>query len=85
MPAVITLAAYIPDETTDGIPIPEACRKLEEAGADVVGLNCARGPATMMPLIKQIRKICKVTFGHYLKSYMDCLYIVFLILTTEII
>ena len=58
--AVITLTAYFPDVTTDDIPIPEACRKLEEAGAAVVGINCARGPATMLPLIRDIRKVCKV-------------------------
>ena len=36
--------------------MPEACRRLEDAGADVVGLNCSRGPATMLPAIAQIRK-----------------------------
>jgi hypothetical protein len=60
VPAVITLTAYVPDMTTDDIPIPEACRRLEEAGAAVVGLNCGRGPRTMLPLIKDIRKVCKV-------------------------
>lgn len=59
LPAVITLAAYWPDITTDNIPIPEACRRLEEEGAAVVGLNCARGPRTMLPLMKDIRKLCK--------------------------
>jgi len=64
-PAVIMLAAYpIATKngqaiTSDGVPLTEACRKLEEAGADVVGLNCARGPATMMPLMREIRKVCK--------------------------
>ncbi|KAK3096933.1 hypothetical protein FSP39_004915 [Pinctada imbricata] len=59
VPAVITLTPYIPDVTTDDIPFPEACRRLEEAGAAVVGLNCGRGPATMLPLLKEIRKVCK--------------------------
>ncbi|XP_061177226.1 betaine--homocysteine S-methyltransferase 1-like [Saccostrea echinata] len=59
VPAVITFASYCPDETVDGVPIPEACRRLEEAGAAVVGLNCARGPKTMIPLLKEIRKTCK--------------------------
>ena len=27
----------------------EARRRLQDAGADVVGLNCSRGPATMRP------------------------------------
>ncbi|KAK3097790.1 hypothetical protein FSP39_013204, partial [Pinctada imbricata] len=59
LPAVITLSPFIPDVTTDDIPMAEACRKLEEAGAAVVGLNCSRGPETMLPLLKEIRKVCK--------------------------
>ena len=45
----------------DGYTILETCKKLEELGADVVGLNCFRGPATMLPYIKEIRKELK---GH---------------------
>ncbi|VDI18473.1 Hypothetical predicted protein, partial [Mytilus galloprovincialis] len=59
VPAVITIAAYFPDITTDDVPLPEACRILEENGAAVVGLNCARGPETMLPLLREIRKTCK--------------------------
>lgn len=51
--------------TTDDVPIPEACRRLEEAGAAVVGLNCARGPETMIPLLREIRKVCKVRIQMY--------------------
>ena len=43
-----------------GLPIPEYMRKIEEDGAAVVGLNCARGPATILPLMKEARKVCKV-------------------------
>ena len=57
---MITLAAFVPDRTTDEVPIPEACRRLEEGGASVVGINCARGPAVMLPLLREIRKACKV-------------------------
>jgi len=49
------------DTTVEGIPLPEACKQLEDADADVVGLNCTRGPKTMLPLIKEIRKVCKVS------------------------
>ena len=65
LPAVVTLAVYGPDMTTDDVPIPEACRRLEEAGAAVVGLNCARGPETMIPLLREIRKVCKVRIQMY--------------------
>ena len=37
------------------MPVPEACRRLEAAGADVVGLNCIRGPQTMLPMLEEIR------------------------------
>jgi betaine-homocysteine S-methyltransferase len=54
-PAVITLAIHQDDTTWEGWTPENACRRLEEAGADVVGLNCARGPATMLPLLERIR------------------------------
>lgn len=60
MPAVITMASYSPDVTLNDITFPEAMKLLEDAGADVVGLNCSRGPKTMLPLLKEIRKVCKV-------------------------
>ncbi|WAR08269.1 BHMT1-like protein [Mya arenaria] len=59
LPAVITLTPYDPDETVDHVPFPDACKRLEDAGAAVVGLNCSRGPETMLPLMKEIRKVCK--------------------------
>jgi len=55
MPAVITFAIHRGPDTRDGMPAAEACRRLEEAGADVVGLNCIRGPATMLPLLESVR------------------------------
>jgi betaine-homocysteine S-methyltransferase len=33
----------------------EACRRLKDAGADVVGLNCVRGPRILLLLIEAIR------------------------------
>jgi betaine-homocysteine S-methyltransferase len=54
-PAVITLAIHREETTRDGHSPAEACRRLEAAGADVVGLNCHRGPRTMMPLLREIR------------------------------
>jgi len=55
LPAVITLSAR-GDTTPEGVSYEEACRILWEEGADVVGLNCTRGPATMMPILERIRK-----------------------------
>lgn len=55
LPAVVTLAIHQDPETREGWSPAEACSRLEEAGADVVGLNCTRGPATMLPLIEAVR------------------------------
>ena len=61
LPVVITITPYVPDMTSDGVPILQALRQLEELGADVVGLNCGRGPHTMLPLLREARKVCKVS------------------------
>ncbi|MBA3412812.1 MAG: homocysteine S-methyltransferase family protein [Actinobacteria bacterium] len=55
MPAVITLAIHQEPQTREGWTPEDACKRLEDAGADVVGLNCIRGPRTMLPLLEKIR------------------------------
>ena len=54
MPAVINLAVHREPITRDGLGLDDAAKRLEDAGADVVGLNCARGPASMLPLLGPI-------------------------------
>ena len=54
-PAVVTMAIPRDGSTREGWSPAEVCRRLEAAGAAVVGLNCARGPATMMPMLREIR------------------------------
>jgi betaine-homocysteine S-methyltransferase len=58
-PAVITMAMHREVVTREGLSAAEACRRLEQAGADVVGLNCHRGPATIMPMMREIRAAVK--------------------------
>ena len=53
LPAMVTLAPTQPDRTRDGYEYAEACRILAAEGAQVVGLNCDRGPQTMLPLIAE--------------------------------
>jgi methionine synthase I (cobalamin-dependent) len=55
LPAVVTLALHQEPTTRDGLSPAEACKQLEEGGADVVGLNCIRGPRTMLPHLEAIR------------------------------
>jgi betaine-homocysteine S-methyltransferase len=60
LPAVITLTLHRAPTTRDGLTPAEACRRFEDAGADVVGLNCSRGPATMLPALREIREAVSV-------------------------
>ena len=61
VPAVVTYAIHREDNVREGLSPAEACQRLEAAGADVVGLNCHRGPKTILPLLKQIRERVKCT------------------------
>ena len=53
--AVVTLAIHREPVTREGWTPAEACRRLADAGAAVVGLNCIRGPQTMLPLLAAVR------------------------------
>jgi betaine-homocysteine S-methyltransferase len=61
VPAVMTFSIHREDKVREGWTSAQTCQRLEAAGADVVGLNCHRGPKTMLPLLKQIRKAVKCT------------------------
>ena len=56
LPAVVTFALHQEGVLRDGVAILEACQRLEQAGAEVVGLNCTRGPQTMLPYVARIRQ-----------------------------
>ncbi len=60
LPAVVTLAIHQEPTTREGWSPAEACKRLEDAGADVVGLNCIRGPKTMLPLVAAVREAVSV-------------------------
>jgi len=53
--SVITIAPMGENIMRDNWEIVDTCKELEQRGADVVGMNCFRGPATMMPYLKDIR------------------------------
>src|SRR5215831_1574286 len=55
LPAVVTFAIHREGTLRDEPSPAEACRQAEQAGAAVVGLNCIRGPRTMLPLLGRIR------------------------------
>ncbi len=54
LPAVVTLAVHREPIMRGGSTPEDACKQLEDAGADVVGLNCQRGPDTLLPLLGPI-------------------------------
>src|SRR5580692_3774329 len=54
VPAVVTFSVHRDLPTREGWTPADTCVRLEAAGADVVGLNCHRGPATMLPLLEEI-------------------------------
>jgi betaine-homocysteine S-methyltransferase len=54
LPSLVSFASSS-DRTIDGYEFAEACKRLEDRGADVIGLNCSRGPQTMLPIIDRIR------------------------------
>lgn len=56
LPVVLTLAPMAFEEMADGVGVVETAQRLEQGGADVVGLNCFRGPDTIMPWLREIRQ-----------------------------
>jgi betaine-homocysteine S-methyltransferase len=54
LPAVVTLNLHDVPRTREGTALREAMRRLAGGGAAVVGLNCGRGPATMLPLLPDL-------------------------------
>ena len=53
--SVVTLAVHR-EGLRDDFTVREACQRLQDAGADVVGMNCIRGPNTMLPVMEEISK-----------------------------
>ena len=56
LPSVVTFG-FDKEVLHDGDDPVTACKRIADAGADVVGLNCARGPATMLPMLRDIREV----------------------------
>jgi betaine-homocysteine S-methyltransferase len=53
LPSVITIAPMGENIMRDGVSILDTCKELEQRGGEVVGMNCFRGPETMMPILKK--------------------------------
>jgi betaine-homocysteine S-methyltransferase len=56
LPSVVTLACHDAFNLRDGVSIVDTVKELEDKGAHVVGVNCTRGPATMLPIALRVRE-----------------------------
>ncbi len=54
--AVVNVVSHSTGMLREDITPADSCKMLEDAGAAVVGMNCCRGPATMLPQLLDIRK-----------------------------
>ena len=63
LPSVITIAPMGVNSMMDGVSVLDTMKELAQRGADVVGMNCFRGPETMMPYLREARKILKCHIG----------------------
>lgn len=57
LPSVVTILPL--KKLFDGYTPVEGCKMVQDAGADVVGLNCYAGPDSTLPVIKEVRKAIK--------------------------
>jgi betaine-homocysteine S-methyltransferase len=53
--AVINFAS-VTTKTRDGFSYVDACKRLADKGAAVVGMNCSRGPGTLLPVMRELRQ-----------------------------
>jgi betaine-homocysteine S-methyltransferase len=60
LPSVVTFALHRHGKMRDGATPADAAKRIEQRGADVVGLNCIRGIRTMMPFVEQIRQAVSI-------------------------
>ena len=60
LPIFATLMIDVSGNLPAGSPVEWAFQKLEEWGADVVGLNCSVGPSPMVTALSKIRSVTKL-------------------------
>jgi betaine-homocysteine S-methyltransferase len=59
LPVMVTVAFENENVTSDGHSAADCAKRLVDAGADIVGINCLRNHYTMMPLIREMRAATK--------------------------
>ena len=75
LPIIAQISLYEIGILQDGIPLIQAFDRLEELGADIVGLNCRMGPLHMLRSLEQIPLPKRALLSAYpnasLPSYVD--------------
>ncbi len=56
LPVMITVSFEDKPVTSDGKTAAECAKALVDAGADIVGVNCLRGPDLTLPLVEEMRR-----------------------------
>ena len=56
LPTMVTMCFENQDVAIEGQSPADCARALVDAGADIVGINCLRGPKHMLPLAAEMRK-----------------------------
>jgi betaine-homocysteine S-methyltransferase len=56
LPAMVTMAYEKESRSYEGYGPGECAKRLQDAGADIVGINCLRSPEFTLPLIMEMRK-----------------------------
>jgi betaine-homocysteine S-methyltransferase len=59
LPAVMTMTIHRSGQNREGLEPQECLKRLADAGAEVVGFNCIRGPWTMLPYIEKAAALVK--------------------------
>ena len=72
LPAMITLGFKKDDKTLDGVHLEEAFKKLEDNGADIVGINCFRDPERILPMAKRARDAVSCFIATQPVAYRCC-------------
>ncbi len=55
LPAMITMSFRETNRSDDGFTAAECAKRLHDAGADIIGLNCMNDPQRMYPHIQEMR------------------------------
>jgi betaine-homocysteine S-methyltransferase len=55
LPAMVTMAYEREPQSYEGYGVAECGKRLQDAGADIVGINCLRSPEHTLPLIAEMR------------------------------